>query len=187
MTVQIIKNTKTLLKNIEAFKDKGRTLQIEAHTLAVSVLHHLGTHKDMRVANNFLVAFIEAMPEMARVNALKQWFETFGNVRFEDNVAVYDATKTVKMGEAIEKPFWKLKANEGVPYTPIDVMAKFNQFIQTLERDAKKTGRDHGKDIAALKALRDSRPAPVDAIQTIDPIMPLAASSDPLAGYSPAH
>jgi hypothetical protein len=132
---------------VKAFHNNGQALQAEAHKIALSVLHHVGTHADIRVLRRFL----DAMPDIARTNSLRKWFETFGPVTFEGNVAHYAKGKATRLGDAMSKPFWKFKANEGEEYAPVDVNALLNSLIKKLEKDAKKTERDHSATILALK------------------------------------
>jgi hypothetical protein len=138
-------------KAVLAFHKKGQTLQSEAHKLACSVLRHLGEHGDIRV----VAKFIASMPEMSRANALRAWFEAFGPIAFDKNEPSYAKAKPVKLGEAIEMPFWKFKPEP--EYVPLDAAAALEKLIKRLVKDAKETGADHNETIAALKLVPISR------------------------------
>lgn len=132
----------------------GIRLQDEMHKLACSVLLHVGTTKDIRVIHQF----IAAMPDMARTNGLRAWFEAFGPVKFTEVDGLEQITfikpGTIKLGEAIAKPFYKFSANEGKPYVALDLTAYTEQVIKKLQKDADETGRDMTPMIEAIKAAR---------------------------------
>jgi hypothetical protein len=138
---------------VKAFQNNGRALQDEAHKIACSVLHHVASYGDIHVVRRFL----DAMPDIARTNSLRKWFETFGPVTFQGNVAYFVKNGKTRLGDAIAKPFWRFKANEGEEYKPVDVNALLNSLIKKLESDAIKTGRDHLATIQALKFVPVNR------------------------------
>jgi hypothetical protein len=141
-------------KAITAIHKTGQQLQLDMHTVACSVLKHLGKNGDVR----YVLKLINAMPEMSRKNGLMAWFEHFGPVTFTEDKGVVLAThvkdKKTLLGDAMAKPFWKFKANEGAPYEPIDMQAWAAQQIKKLEKDAKETKRDHTHLIMALKGYK---------------------------------
>ena len=153
----LLTTAKAIEAGIERIHVAGQTLQTDMHLVACSVLQHLGKHKDTRV----LEKLMNAMPEMARKNSLILWFETFGNVKFslETKAFVLIKDQGIKLGEAIDKPFWKFKANEGVEYEAIDIVKYVNAQVAKLTKDAEKTGTDHNVLIRALKQA--IAPAPV--------------------------
>jgi hypothetical protein len=132
---------------VTAFAQSGKALQDEAHKLACSVLHHVAKYGDIHVVRRFL----DAMPDVARTNSLRKWFETFGPVTFEGNKAVYLKNAKTRLGDAIAKPFWNFKMAEGDDYKPLDPNSAINALIKKFEKDAKLTGRDHRDTILALK------------------------------------
>jgi hypothetical protein len=161
--------TKEIDSAVKAFANNGRALQEEAHKIACSVLQHVATYGDIQVLRRFL----DAMPDMARANSLRKWFETFGPVSFEGNKAHYAKGKKTQLGNAISKPFWKFKANEGDEYVPLDVNKALDLLIKKLEKDAKETGRDHRDTILALKHVpignsKEARPAFVPEVLLIE-------------------
>jgi hypothetical protein len=146
----LLTTVKAIEAGIASIHVAGQTLQTQMHLIACSVLQHVGKNKDTRV----LMKLINAMPDMSRKNSLISWFETFGNVKYskEAKSFVLVKDKGIQLGNAIDKPFWKFKATEGVAYEPIDVAALVAQTIAKLTKDAEKTKRDHTGLIKALKA-----------------------------------
>jgi hypothetical protein len=143
----------TKSKDIEAavvrIHSAGQTLQTDMHVAACSIIQHLGKHKDVRLVNKLL----QAMPEMSRQNSLIMWLEAFGNVVYSKDTKgfIMVPDKGIKLGEAIDKPFWKFKANEGVAYEAIDLQKLVESTVKLLKRDTEKTGRDHSVLVAAMK------------------------------------
>lgn len=136
---------------IKSIGSRGATLQRDMHKVACSVLKHVGTHGDVRVVQKLVLSFIQAMPKMARVNSLKKWFETFGPLKFAGNKVSYVRDGKTRLGDAIGKPFWKFAANEGVEYVPLDLAKVLERMIESIEKDADKTGRDHSALLASLE------------------------------------
>ena len=136
--VNIITAKKEIEARTAALKLSAAGIQAEAHVLACSVLVHVAKHGNI----NVLAQFIDALPDMVRKNAVHQWFETFGQLTFgpnDEGVVGWriDRTKKVRLGEAMIKPFWKFKANEGAPYKPLVMDTYLDEQIKKLERDMK--------------------------------------------------
>jgi len=156
--IKLYATTKQIDAAIESNQKRGAKWQDEAHRIACSVLQHVGKFGDVHVVDRFLAS----MPEAARTNGLRQWFEAFGNVRFVKSadgkslLTVYAKDKPCKLGEAMLKPFWKFKATEGVEYEPKDAFKLLDQMIGTLTSDAAKRhdGVTHSHIIHALKLIK---------------------------------
>lgn len=150
-------NARQLPKAIKALHSSGQTVQAEAHKIACSVLLHLGRTGDIR----YTMAFLDAMPEMSRVNSIKAWLEKFGPIRFatpeETKVGAQPATfvkgKPTLLGDAMDNPFWKFKANEGTAYKAIDINKYVDQVLNRLKRDEQHAGADHSALIAAINKV----------------------------------
>lgn len=169
-TVAIIQSKVELNKRIVALKASAADLQFEMHVLACSVLVHLEKHRNLNVLDHFL----DAVPDMVRVNSLKMWFETFGTVSFtpakegEKPAWRFDAAKKVKLGDAMAKPFYKFKALEGAPYKPLVMDNYVKQQITALEKD--------------IKAVPYAGPLAMDPRKAI-----LASFKSVQNGYATAH
>ena len=144
--VTLITSLKAIDAAILSLHDRSQTLQTDMHTVACSVLAHVGKHRDTRV----VMKLINAVPDMVRMNSLKLWFETFGNVKFDGKDTVL-TDNPCKIADAMKKPFWKFKALEGTPYEPVDVLAMINNMVKKLEKDTKLTGIDHSAVIHKLR------------------------------------
>lgn len=152
-------NTQTAINaEIKALHVIGATYQQRVHVLACSVLAHVGKHGDTRPVTAMVSKMIEAMPDMVRVNSLKAWFEAFGKITFDKDVAGYAKSKTQRLGEAMEKPFWKFKSLEGVVYEPLVFGTWADKQIKLLQKDAEKTGRNYDALILQLKTFKAGEP-----------------------------
>lgn len=151
--IAIVTGVKDLTKRIDALKPTAADLQHEVHVLACSVLAHTAKHGNINLLNRFL----DALPDMVRMNALSSWFEHFGQLTYgpikegDDPIWRIDRTKKALLGDAMVKPFWKFKANEGVPYQPLDMALWCEQQIKRLQKDTKETGNNHEHLIMFLK------------------------------------
>lgn len=145
-TFKLIAGAANIDRAIAIMHVRGQKLQTECHVLACSVLNHVAEHGDIRIVAKFL----NAMPEAARVNALRSWFEAFGPISFDGNSPSYAKGKKTRLGDAMSTPFWKFKAE--AEYEPIDVVKQLANLIKKLEKDVKKTKRDHSDVLNGLKA-----------------------------------
>jgi len=154
-TIALILKKKDIATRTKALKTSAADMQHEVHVLACSVLAFVAKHRNI----NVLTQFLDAVPDMVRVNSLQLWFETFGGLTYSKEKDTkgwhFDSSKKVQLGEAMVKPFWRFKALEGAPYQPIDFDAWSNQTIKKLEKDAKATGKDYSAIIMALKTHKD--------------------------------
>jgi hypothetical protein len=137
----------------------GQSFQKEAQSVALSVLQHVATHGDVRVASKLVNGMINAMPELSRINALRAWFEAFGPIAFDEaGVAMYVKGKAADVSKAAATPFWKFKPEE--PYQAMDVLKSVEQYIKRLQKDQKETKRNHSTVIAALESVKAGMEAP---------------------------
>lgn len=155
--IVLLTSTKSIETAIEKMYNDGQKLQTTMHVLACSVLKHLGQHKDIRVLHKLL----NAIPEFGRVNALRAWFEEFGPVVFTGNNPALVSSKSVRLGDAMAKPFWKFRTEK--PYEAVDVVAMIESMRKKLLKDATETKRDHGPLIKHLDDMkRAAIPAPAN-------------------------
>lgn len=164
--VVIMTSLKDIKSATDMIKTSGKELQELVHRTACSVLAH--THKHRNI--NVLTDFLDAVPDMVRKNALQQWFETFGSVEFtaakEGDKPSWRMRPTghkVRLGDAMVKPFWKFKANEGAPYQAMDMKAYLQSNISKLEKDIKNVPFVATPDmpvdvrVGMLKAFKDAK------------------------------
>lgn len=143
----------SILAAIKSLDNRGKSLQKDMHIIACSVLQHLARHSDVRVVEKLVNGMLEAMPSMARTNALRNWFEMFGMVEFEGNKALFAKDKKNNLEAALKKPFWTIKGNEGATYVPLVADTYVDQQIARLEKDQKNGG--HEKFAALIVNLKD--------------------------------
>ena len=146
--MQLITKVKDIDAALVRIHETGQSLQQDMHLVACSVLQHFAKHSDKRV----VLKLLHAMPEMARVNALRDWMNEFGTMTIGENDEIMlDKSKKLRLGAAMEKPFWKFKVE--ADYKPL-VMAKWVETqVKALRKDAEKTKRDHSAAINALLGL----------------------------------
>ncbi|QXP44098.1 hypothetical protein [Stappia phage SI01] len=152
--LKLYEDVKDINAAIAGIARRGNKLQADMHRVACSVLQHLGKTKDIRVT----LAFIEAMPEMSRVNSLKAWLEAYGPIRFatpEERkegapAATFVKDKPTQLGVAMGKPFWKFIQNEGAAYQPVDIKKLVDMTVKRLRKDQTETGVDHSALIASM-------------------------------------
>lgn len=155
--IALLGSQKAIMASLKSIKERGGSIQADIHTAACSILKHLDKHGDIRMVINLL----DAMPDVVRVNSLKTWLEAFGKVSFTDSEGkamkhpAYVGSKSTKLGEAMAKPFWKFKANEGVAYVPLDIANYLDDQIKRLELDQKKGG--HTNNVLLISAFRTHR------------------------------
>ncbi len=123
--------------------------QTAVHEILCSYLHHVANTKDIRP----LKRFINDMPESTRKNSMNKWCETYGPLKFVKGEMKRDSEGTLKLGEAMESPYWKMKGvAEAVEYKPM-TDKNIIQFVKRLEKDRAELGED-SVGVEALKALK---------------------------------
>ncbi|MGX9944904.1 hypothetical protein ACTG4Q_20800 [Bradyrhizobium denitrificans] len=148
-TLKLIDGETAIKKALASIQTRGASLQRDIHVAACSVLAHVGKHSDIRLVTELL----KALPDMTRKNAVKAWFEAHGPVLFvEGDVIKFNPATTLRLGDAMAKPFWVFKPE--AEYVPMDIAKSIDSLVKKMERDHKETGRDHTSMIAKLLAIR---------------------------------
>lgn len=75
---KIIESAKAIDTAIASIAKRGKTLQADIHVAAVSCLVHADKHGDITLA----VKLVEAVPSLARKNALRDWFIAHGKFSY---------------------------------------------------------------------------------------------------------
>lgn len=149
MNVTLITKAKDIDTAILNLHTNGQKLQHEMHTLACSVLVHFAKHQDKRV----VLKLLQAMPESARVNSLRDWFNEFGTMVIgEKDMIVASPDKKLRLAMAMDKPFWKFSPEKA--YVPLVIADYIEAQVKKLRDDGKKTNRDHSLVINALLATK---------------------------------
>ncbi|WP_156164416.1 hypothetical protein [Bradyrhizobium sp. LTSP885] len=150
--MKLLVGTKAIEDALMSIHRRGQTLQADIHVAACSVLQHLGQHSDIRIVAKLL----NAMPEMGRKNAMRDWFVEYGPVMFDGDQPVFMQGGKVRLGDAMANPFWKFSPEK--PYEAIDVAALIASTIKKLQKDEKEAKANHGSLIAGLEKLIPAAP-----------------------------
>jgi len=113
LTIKIIKGaTKeesvTLVNTaIKSIQTRGNKLDSDIHIAGCSCLYHIEQHGDVTLLNRL----VEAMPKGSRVNALREWAECYGKVKYNNESKCFDYSKksVTLLDEAIEKSLVEFK------------------------------------------------------------------------------
>ena len=166
-SVELFTSAKDILAACTRIHETGQQLQTLMHKTACSVLQHYGKNKDTRVVH----AFINAIPESVRRNALLAWFNKFGAMSITEDtenktfVVLHVKDKKTLLGDAMAKPFWKFVAKEGAPYEPLDFNKYIDQQIAKIMKDLEKVPAQKNEDprrmlLAALQDAKNKATAP---------------------------
>jgi hypothetical protein len=150
--MKLLVGTKAIEDALMSIHRRGQTLQQDMHVAACSVLQHIGQHSDIRMAAKLL----NAMPEAARKNAMRDWLSEFGPITFDGDNPIFVQGGKVRLGDAQANPFWKFSPEK--PYQAVDVAALIASTIKKLEKDQKETKANHGSLIAGLEKLIPAAP-----------------------------
>lgn len=152
MSVSIIKTVKLQDKFFATIANNRRALETDMHRAAVSVLWHVGQHKDVRQIDK-LMAALEDQDGATSIltNSLRAWFEAFGPVMFDGGKTVFLKDKGMQLAKATETPFWKFKPQP--TYVAVDVLSVLSSLTKKLVKDAEMMNVDHGPTIAGIEAL----------------------------------
>jgi hypothetical protein len=137
------------------------TLNVELQLAACSVIGHVAKHGNVNVMNDFIKQ-VEDAAVGVRVNLLREFFDKFGNVVYDEETDTFklDRAKPVKLGEALETPWWKGKKES--KYRPIDTLLDLKEYYGKATERAKKADETKGDHVTAteLSILADA----IDAI-----------------------
>jgi hypothetical protein len=148
--IKLITGSTELLKAIADVNLKGKALETLIHTVAVSILVHVEKHREVSLANKL----IEAVPNLARKNALRDWFIAFGKMTYdkETQVMVFSKTATTNDKDATQNPFWTFKPES--EYVPFDLIAATNNLIKIAETKLNKGNKQDKIPSNVLANLR---------------------------------
>ncbi len=94
------------------------------------------------------------MPNLARKNALRDWFITFGKMSYdkETQVMVFKKTGKTNETEATQNPFWLFKPE--AEYVPFDLIEATIKLIKLAEAKANKANKQDKIPANVLANLR---------------------------------
>lgn len=134
-------DAKQLPKQIFGLGKSGASWQQESHRVACSIVALFGENNDVRIVMPLIDKLVAAMPEAMRLNSLKLWFEAHAPIKFSTSEEIKAGTPAVqyvkggkfKLGDAMAKPYWKFKAQEGVAFHAVDLMADIGKLLKRIE------------------------------------------------------
>ena len=143
LNVALIQDKKQLDLELAALKTKGKTMSARIHRAALSVLWHIDTYGDIRVADKLVDAVVAAK---YGDYAIKSWLVSFGKLSYEDKKFSYDKTKTTNLVGAKEHPFWKFTPE--APAKPLDLQAAIVNLLKRVKK-----AQDDGTEIVHPELL----------------------------------
>lgn len=151
-------------KAIDGIAKTGAAFEKAIHQAAVSCLAHCEKHHDITLMQRLL----DALPVLTRRNSLKEWACTLGKFKWDEDANdgkgafAYDKAKKTMIEEAVNIPFWKIKAEP--VYVPFDLTKQITNIMQSAAR-ARKHGEAVPEDkLAILQALKDNKPVHIDGL-----------------------
>ena len=157
--IQLLEGGAVIDKAILSFARKGKALDDYGHMLACSIVQHVFKHRESSLVNKM----IEALPQQARSNALKEYFESNSPITWDaerkafvfskERAKIMDATDSITQAKAI--PFYTFKKE--AEYKPLDLNLALAVLIKRAEKRLE-AGLQAGDNIdpasvAAIKAL----------------------------------
>lgn len=148
-TFKMLDGAKAIDTAIKSIATRGKTLERDIHIAAVSCLNHADLHGDITLAQKL----VEAVPSLARKNALKDWFLAHGKFSYdmENKALTYNKKGVTLLQEAIETPFWVFKPE--AEYKPFDINAAVAQLVQRAEKAVEKGEKVPTDKLEALRKL----------------------------------
>ncbi len=152
--MKLLADEKAIDAALTSISRRGATLQHDIHVAACSVLQHIGKHSDIRIVAKLL----NALPDMTRKNAMRDWLAAFGPVAFDGDAPVFVQGRKIELAKAMKEPFWSFSPEK--PYVALDVAKLISGVIKKLQRDEKEVeGVNHATLIATLEQLQQGTPA----------------------------
>lgn len=134
-------NAKELPKQIYGLSKSGASWQAESHRVACSIIALFGENNDVRIVMPLIEKLVASMPEAMRLNSLKLWFEAHAPIKFSTTEQIKGGAPAVQyvkggkflLGDAMAKPYWKFKAQEGVAFHAVDLQADIKKLLKRIE------------------------------------------------------
>lgn len=129
----LYKTTKAINEAIEKAIFSGTQNQNELQRVALSILVHLDTHKDIRILRHFM----QTMPKSLRRDSMAAYFHQYAAVSIDDKgVFHYNKERKCNIKDALQMPWYKAKRE--TEYKPFNVTEQFEHFIDKCYNRLKK-------------------------------------------------
>lgn len=148
-TFKMLEGAKAIDTAIKSISTRGKTLERDIHVAAVSSLNHAELHGDITLAQKL----VDAVPTMARKNALRDWFLAHGKFSYdvENKTLTFNKKGVTLLQEAIDTPFWAFKPEP--EYTPFDINAAVAHLLKRAEKAVEKGEKVPTQKLEALRKL----------------------------------
>lgn len=148
--VNLIKGKENILTAINQVSSTGKQLEVLIHNVACSILVHVDQHREVSLVNKL----IEATPNLARKNALRDWFTSFGKMKYDEESKLMVFFKTAKTNsvDAEQNPFWEFKPEKD--YVPFDLLAAVTVLVNRAESKLEKGNKKDKIPTDKLAILR---------------------------------
>lgn len=146
---KIIEGAKAIDTAIKSIATRGKSLERDIHVAAVSCLMHADQHGDVTLAQKL----VDAVPQLARKNALRDWFLAHGKFSYdmEGKVLTYNKKGVTLQEDAINTPFWEFKPEP--EYKPFDMQAAVLQLVARAEKAIEKGEKVPTDKLTKLREL----------------------------------
>ena len=145
---------------IDSIERRGKKYDHDVQIAALSAMQHHAEHGDVTLVNRL----VDAMPKGSRVNALREFIETFGAVRFdtESKKFLHTKGKEFRLDDAMKIMWNEFKPEQA--YQPIvDPFKRFDQLVTQFERDMKEMGDDSKVTPEMVAALKSAKVQAIEA------------------------
>jgi hypothetical protein len=149
-----------LSHSIASIKRRGKRLDKDIQSAALGAIAHHALHGQVGPINNL----IDAMPAGSRVNALREYIETFGAVTYDPAIKkfVHSKIKKADIKGALKSTWTSHKPDP--EYKPLDnPMARFDQLVTLFEKDMKNLGTQSKVTPAMITAIKHAKAEALEA------------------------
>lgn len=148
-TFKLLTGATAINTAITSIQTRGKSLERDIHIAAVSCLNHAELHGDITLAEKL----VQAIPQLARRNALRDWFLAHGKFSYDMTAKsfTYKKDAVTQLEAAITTPFWEFKAE--VEYKPFDMQAAVLQLVARAEKAMEKGEEVSTEKLEALRKL----------------------------------
>ena len=148
-TFKIIDGAKAIDTAIKSINTRGKSLERDIHVAAVSCLVHADKHGDVTLAQKL----VDAVPSLARKNALRDWFIAHGKFDYDmtNKALTFNKKGTTLTDEAIATPFWEFK--QEAEYKPFNLEAAVLQLVKRAESAIEKGEKVPSDKLKQLQSL----------------------------------
>ena len=149
VTVKLLDGAKAIDKAIASISTRGKSLQRDIHIAAVSCLNHADKHGDITLAQKL----IDAIPTLARKNALRDWFIAFGKFGYDEKskLMTYNKKGATLLQEAMDMPFWDFQPEKA--YVPFDIKAQLENILKRANSAIERGEKVDSKVLEAVQKL----------------------------------